>query len=343
VIEQTVVDQQSMGCLFPKPPAETSQPAASASQPPKPNNAPAESNKNAAPEVSVEDDGEVPVPEAFQVKVLSLVRKEVVGKGSSGNVRKAEDPESGKTIALKIMPITLKGTDAENVMKQLTDLYGSQHPHVASFHGAAYDPDRQSMLIAFEYFDRRSIKDVLHRCGKFPEHVMATCCTHVVTGLNYLHGERRIMHRDVKPSNILVNSRGVFKIADFGMSKELGENFSAGQTWVGTSLYMSPERVQGLNYSFSADIWSLGIVVVEACTGKSPFEGTKGVDILDAIVDNPPPTLAQDTFSSHACDFVSLCLVKNDESRPGCDVLITHPFITATKKGGVRAWLASIP
>jgi len=286
----------------------------------------------------------VPAPQAFQVKVLSLVRKEVVGKGSSGNVRKAEDPESGKTIALKIMPITLKGDDAENVMKQLQELYGSQHPHVASFHGAAYDPDRQSMLIAFEYFDRRSIKDVLHRCGKFPEHVMSTCCNHVVKGLNYLHGERRIMHRDVKPSNILVNSKGVFKIADFGMSKELGENFSAGQTWVGTSLYMSPERVQGLNYSFSADIWSLGIIVVEACTGKSPFEGTKGVDILDAIVDNAPPALPADTFTSHACDFVSLCLVKDDERRPGCEVLVSHPFITNTKgRASVKTWLASIP
>lgn len=87
---------------------------------------------------------------------------------------------------------------------------------------------------------------------------MGNCALQVVRGLSYLHGDRRIIHRDIKPSNVLVNSQGKFKISDFGMSKELSDTLTAGQTWVGTSSYMSPERVGGMDYSFNADIWSLG-------------------------------------------------------------------------------------
>jgi serine/threonine protein kinase len=163
----------------------------------------------------------------------------------------------------------------------------------------------------------------------------------VIAGMVYLHGTRRLIHRDIKPSNVLLNSGGMFKIADFGMSKELSDTMSAGQTWVGTSSYMSPERVMGINYSFNADIWSLGIIVYECCTGQAPFGGAQTYELLDNIVDKEPPALPED-FSNEARHFVSLCLTKDQESRPGSDQLLQHPFILVNQAAPVVQWLTSL-
>ena len=171
---------------------------------------------------------------------------------------------------------------------------------MAAFHGAAYDTNESCICIAFEYMDLKSLKDVLSRCGKFPEDIMGNGALQVVRGLGYLHSERRIMHRDIKPSNVLVNSMGKFKITDFGMSKELSDTLTAGQTWVGTSSYMSPERVGGMDYSFNADIWSLGLLVYECATGKAAYAGTNQFELLDRIVDGSPPTLPDGIASPEA-------------------------------------------
>mmetsp|Transcript_77418 Transcript_77418/g.208904 ORF Transcript_77418/g.208904 Transcript_77418/m.208904 type:complete len:243 (-) Transcript_77418:122-850(-) len=237
----------------------------------------------------------------------------------------------------------MKAEHTEGFLKRLRDLYNSRHPNIASFHGAAYDVARSEMVIAFEYMDQRSLKDVINRCTdrKIPEDIMGCCAGQVVSGLHYLHDQRRVIHRDIKPSNILVNSKGQCKLTDFGMAREL-HTFDAGHTWVGTSSYMSPERVGGESYSFSADIWSLGVLVFEACTGHSPYEGTAQFEILDRIVDGDPPALPA-TFSGQAVDFVHLCTKKVPAERPGTDVLLTHPFLTINAGANIVSWLASLP
>jgi len=226
------------------------------------------------------------------------------------------------------------------VVDQLRDLYSSKHPNVTAFHGAAYDSDMCTICIAFEYMDLKSLKDVMTYCKKMPENIVGNCSLQILRGLHYLHYERRIMHRDIKPSNVLVNSSGIFKIADFGMSKELGDTLAAGQTWVGTSSYMSPERVGGMDYSFNADVWSLGLLVFECATGKPPYAGVSTFELLDKIVDETPPVLAKGVFSNEACDFVSLCLKKDHHERPDCELMLTHPFLKKHKVVDVQAWLA---
>jgi len=282
--------------------------------------------------------------EAWEVDCLQAGRQEKLGKGSSGDVWLAVDTSykaaSGRRFALKIVPITLKPSDMVPVVDQLRDLYSSRHPNVTAFHGAAYDSEMSTICIAFEYCDLKSLKDVLVHTKAMPENVLGNCALQVLRGLLYLHGERRIMHRDVKPSNVLVNSEGRFKIADFGMSKELGDTLAAGQTWVGTSSYMSPERVGGLDYSFNADVWSLGLLVFECATGKPPYAGVNTFELLDQIVDGSPPQLQQGQFSNEACDFVSLCLKKDHHERPDCEILITHPFLKKHRAVDVKGFLA---
>lgn len=91
----------------------------------------------------------------------------------------------------------------------------------------------------------------------------------VLSGLDYLYVQHHIMHRDIKPSNVLVNSKGEVKICDFGVSSELVNSIA--NTFVGTSTYMAPERIQGGAYSIKSDIWSFGLTILELATGNYPF------------------------------------------------------------------------
>jgi len=91
----------------------------------------------------------------------------------------------------------------------------------------------------------------------------------VLEGLTYLYDKHRIIHRDIKPSNILFNSAGEIKICDFGVSGELVNSIA--DTFVGTSTYMSPERIQGAPYTVKSDVWSLGISLIELALGRFPF------------------------------------------------------------------------
>eukprot|EP00283_Hemiselmis_rufescens_P016124 CAMPEP_0173440474 /NCGR_PEP_ID=MMETSP1357-20121228/22951_1 /TAXON_ID=77926 /ORGANISM="Hemiselmis rufescens, Strain PCC563" /LENGTH=282 /DNA_ID=CAMNT_0014405953 /DNA_START=93 /DNA_END=937 /DNA_ORIENTATION=- len=279
--------------------------------------------------------------DTWEVDPLSVVCKAKLGKGQSGDVHLAEDG-SGRQLALKTVPITLQTTDVAQLLQQLRELYSSRHPNVTAFYGAAYDEKSSLVMIACEYMDMKSLKDLLLRSRTLPEAVMGNCALQVVRGLRYLHSERRIIHRDIKPNNVLVNSSGAFKITDFGMSKGLSDAFSAGQTWIGTNAYMSPERVGGLDYSFNADVWSLGLMTYQCCTGLAPYQGSNTFELLDQIVDGDPPVLPRAQFSNEACDFVSLCLKKGHNERPGCDFLISHPFAKKYADTDVRGWLQQV-
>ncbi len=110
--------------------------------------------------------------------------------------------------------------------------------------------------------------DVLKRYRRLAEPVVATITKHVLLGLDYLHQQLRVIHRDIKPSNLLLTADGIVKVADFGVSSQIGNTKACAMTWVGTMVYMSPERIQGERYSFDSDVWSLGLVICECLMGR---------------------------------------------------------------------------
>lgn len=136
------------------------------------------------------------------------------------------------------------------------------------------------------------------------------------------------MHRDIKPSNILVNSRGNIKLCDFGVATETVNSIA--DTFVGTSTYMAPERIQGGAYTVRSDVWSVGLTVMELAVGKFPFDhsdsaagnrasaGPMGIlDLLQQIVHETAPKLPKsDAFPPILHDFVGKCLLKKSEERP---------------------------
>ena len=183
--------------------------------------------------------------------------------------------------------------------------------------------------------DGGSLADVLHAAqltgsGPLSEMVLGKLAARTLAGLNYLHRERHQVHRDMKPGNILLNSRGEVKISDFGLSAELDSTKEMCATFIGTHAYMSPERLGGKPYSFASDIWSLGITLVECALGQFPYTAYTGSNyfvLLSQILNDPPPQLPADTFSAEFRDFILQCLCKEPEQRPSAEQLLQHPFI----------------
>ena len=118
-----------------------------------------------------------------------------------------------------------------------------------------------AIQIAMEYMDCGSLGDLLQHLGPLPQECIGAVAKQALLALQYLK-ERHLIHRDLKPQNILLNTRGEVKVSDFGCVAELQDSFGKCGTFVGTVPYMSPERIHGNEYSFASDVWSLGLTLV---------------------------------------------------------------------------------
>ncbi|KAJ1563996.1 Dual specificity mitogen-activated protein kinase kinase 1, partial [Nowakowskiella sp. JEL0078] len=180
-------------------------------------------------------------------------------------------------------------------------MHKCKSPYIVSFYGASLNEGDISLCMEFMHCG--SLDAIYKSAGPIPEMVMGQITFAVLTGLVYLYEKHRIIHRDVKPSNILMNSEGQVKIADFGVSGQLIN--SVANTFVGTSAYMSPERIQGGRYSVQSDVWSVGMTLMELALGRFPFppEGSpEGKDLvifelLEYIVNEPVPTLPEGKYT----------------------------------------------
>lgn len=165
------------------------------------------------------------------------------------------------------------------------------------------------------------------------------------------------MHRDIKPSNVLVNSRGMIKLCDFGVATETVN--SVADTFVGTSTYMAPERIQGGAYTVRSDVWSVGLTVMELAIGRFPFDATDAaagdrassgpmgiLDLLQQIVHEPAPKLPKsEAFPPILDDFIAKCLLKNAAERPSPRELYDRDnFVQAAKRTPVdlEEWAVSM-
>lgn len=175
---------------------------------------------------------------------------------------------------------------------------------------------------------RSSLDRISKDFGPVRVDVLGKIAEAILSGLNYLYEVHRIMHRDIKPSNVLVSSRGSIKLCDFGVSGELVNSIA--DTFVGTSTYMAPERIQGAKYSIKSDVWSVGLTLMELAIGRFPFDasdsaagdrasaGPMGIlDLLQQIVHEPAPKLPQsDAFPPILDQMIQKCILKNPDDRP---------------------------
>ncbi|GAM26482.1 hypothetical protein SAMD00019534_096570 [Acytostelium subglobosum LB1] len=291
--------------------------------------------------------------QSFQLKDLKIIK--VLGRGQGGVVKLAYHEPSKSYVALKVMPLDIQENVRKQIILELKTLYKTHCPHIVSFYDAFYSEG--SIQIALEFMDGGSLTDLLQRVKVIPEPVLAKLTLNVLQGLFYLHKEVHLIHRDIKPSNILLNRKGEAKISDFGVSSQRQDTMSKAVTWVGTVVYMSPERISGKSYSYDSDIWSLGLTILECALGRYPYirddnNGTMltvesmGLNfwtLLDFIIKEPVPFLPPDRFSVEFCSFISDCLQKEPEERPSAASLLRHPFIKKYQNDDINlmSWISS--
>ncbi|KAI6030586.1 kinase-like domain-containing protein [Pisolithus orientalis] len=190
-----------------------------------------------------------------------------LGHGNGGSVKKVEHIPTKTIMAKKIVLIDAKPSVRKQILRELHIMHDCNSPYIISFYGAFLsDPN---ICICMEYMDKGSLDGIYKRIGAIDLDVVGKVALAVLEGLTYLYDVHRIIHRDIKPSNILCNSQGQIKICDFGVSGELINSIA--DTFVGTSTYMSPERIQGAQYTVKSDVWSLGISLIELALGRFPF------------------------------------------------------------------------
>lgn len=269
-----------------------------------------------------------------QVNAQDIQYQEQLGHGNGGTVYKAHHLSYKRVLAVKVIPLDITVELQKQIMSELEILYKCDSPYIITFFGAFFVENRIS--ICTEFMDGGSL-DVYKR---IPEHVLGRIAVAVVKGLTYLWS-LKILHRDVKPSNILVNTRGHVKLCDFGVSTQLVNSIA--KTYVGTNAYMAPERISGEQYGIHADVWSLGISFMELALGMFPYpqiQKNQGslmpLQLLQCIVDEDPPVLPVDQFSETFVHFVTQCMKRQPKERPAPNNLMEHPFIAQVNDGSAE-------
>ncbi|KAM6491321.1 ste7-like protein [Amanita muscaria] len=210
-----------------------------------------------------------------------------LGHGNGGSVVKVEHVPSGTIMAKKIVLIDAKSSVRKQILRELQIIHECNSPSIVSSYGAFLA--EPNICICMEYMDKGSFDGIYKKIGAIDIAVVSKLALSVLEGLTYLYDVHRIIHRDIKPSNILCNSQGEIKLCDFGVSGELINSIA--HTFVGTSIYMSPERIRGAQYSIKSDVWSLGITLIELANGRFPFSGSN----VDDDDDGDLPTIAEGT------------------------------------------------
>uniref|UniRef100_M4CUL9 Protein kinase domain-containing protein n=1 Tax=Brassica campestris TaxID=3711 RepID=M4CUL9_BRACM len=257
---------------------------------------------------------------------------EEVGEGVSASVYRAKCIALNENVAIKIMDLEKCRNDLDTIRKEVHIMSLIEHPNLLKAHCSFID--RNTLWIVMPYMSGGScfhLMKTVYPQG-FEQPIIATLLREVLKALVYLHRQGHI-HRDVKAGNILVHSRGVVKLGDFGVSAcmfDSGERMRTRNTFVGTPCWMAPEVMQQVDgYDFKADIWSFGITALELAHGHAPFSKFPPMKVLLMTLQNAPPRLDYDRdkkFSKSFRELIAACLVKDPKKRPTAAKLLKHPF-----------------
>lgn len=258
-------------------------------------------------------------------EVFDIICK--LGEGSYGSVYKALHKESGQVLAIKQVPVD---TDLQEIIKEISIMQQCDSPYVVKYYGSYFKGT--DLWIVMEYCGGGSVSDIMRlRKKTLMEDEIATILSDTLKGLEYLHYRRKI-HRDIKAGNILLNTEGHAKLADFGVAGQLTDTMAKRNTVIGTPFWMAPEVIQEIGYDCVADIWSLGITALEMAEGKPPYGDIHPMRAIFMIPTKPPPSFRDpDRWSSEFIDFVSRCLVKNPDERATASELLQHEYIRNSK------------
>ncbi|KAF6116407.1 serine/threonine kinase 36 [Phyllostomus discolor] len=247
---------------------------------------------------------------------------EMIGEGSFGRVYKGRRKYSAQVVALKFIPkLGRSEKELRNLQREIEIMRGLRHPNIVHMLDS-FETDKEVVVVT-DYAEGELFQ-ILEDDGKLPEDQVQAIAAQLVSALYYLHSHR-ILHRDMKPQNILLAKGGGIKLCDFGFARAMSTNTMVLTSIKGTPLYMSPELVEERPYDHTADLWSVGCILYELAVGTPPFYTTSIFQLVNLILKDPvrwPPTISP-CFKN----FLQGLLTKDPRQRLSWPDLLYHPFI----------------
>jgi eukaryotic-like serine/threonine-protein kinase len=240
---------------------------------------------------------------------------EKIGEGGMGVVYKAKDTKLNRTVALKFLPshISASEQDKARFIQEAQSASALNHPNVCTIHDI--QEHNGQLFIVMEFVDGQTLGE---KKGTLVLKQAIDIGVQVAEGLAEAH-EKGIVHRDIKPDNIMIRKDGIAQIMDFGLAKLAGgvSQLTKEGSTVGTAAYMSPEQVQGQNTDHRSDIFSLGVLLHEIFTGQLPFKGVHETAVAYEIVnvDAPPMSSINPNIDQSLDAIVLECLEKDPRER----------------------------
>ena len=240
---------------------------------------------------------------------------ERIALGGMGEVWRATDLRSGRVVAAKILRPELAGDEIflTRLRAEATNSRGLRHPNLAVVLDAG-ERDGSGWII-MELVQGRALSDIIAEKGTLPPAQILPILAQVARALQVVH-DSGVLHRDVTPSNLLINREGLAKLTDFGISTGVNQRpLTATGMVMGTAQYLAPEQAMGNMATAAGDLYALGIIAYEALVGHRPFTGTTQVDIAFAHVNEPVPPLPA-SIPAEVSDMVMDLLAKKPADRP---------------------------
>ena len=261
-----------------------------------------------------------------QIQHYRIVRQ--LGAGGMGIVYEAEDTRLGRHVALKFLPDShsVATENVERFLREARIASSLNHPNICTIYDVGIHEGRH--FIAMELLEGESLRGRIHGRALPLEQILDTGCQ-LADALDAAHG-KGIIHRDIKPANVFITKRGQAKLLDFGIAK-LGEEApdATAETHVASDVlttpgmavgsinYMSPEQARGEELDARTDLFSLGLVLYEMCTGREAFEGKTTAVVFDAILNRQPPDprLVNPQLPEELCRVITRALEKDRRMR----------------------------
>jgi serine/threonine protein kinase len=287
----------------------------------------------------------------------------LIARGGMAEVYRARDRLLDRPVALKILfpELSVDRSFVERFRREAQAAANLSHPNIVPVFD--WGEDGGTYYIVMEFVDGRTLSSILRTAGELHPDRAAEIAADVAGALSYAH-KRGVVHRDVKPGNVLITEEGVVKVTDFGIARALNTEESLTQTGavMGTATYFSPEQAEGVGVDARSDIYSLGVVLFEMVTGRPPFLGDTPVSVASKHVREHPPT-PREINPAIPADFEAIilkCMAKSPEHRyatgdelradllrfrEGRSVLATIPPVAlgATQAMGAVGRTATVP
>ncbi|XP_016061940.1 PREDICTED: mitogen-activated protein kinase kinase kinase kinase 1 [Miniopterus natalensis] len=253
-----------------------------------------------------------------------------LGGGTYGEVFKARDKVTGDLVALKMVKME-PDDDVSTLHKEILILKTCRHANIVAYHGSYLW--LQKLWICMEFCGAGSLQDIYQVTGPLSELQISYVCREVLQGLAYLHSQKKI-HRDIKGANILINDAGEVRLADFGISAQIGATLARRLSFIGTPYWMAPEvaavALKG-GYNELCDIWSLGITAIELAELQPPLFDVHPLRVLFLMTKSgyqPPRLKEKGKWSAAFHNFVKVSLTKNPKKRPSATKMLSHQLVS---------------